>query len=55
FSLTKDFTINKVISPYIILSHTWRLNIKEEITFKELINSTSKNKPNYKKILFYRE
>jgi hypothetical protein len=31
-----------VITPYEILSHTWRLD--EEVTFKDLINSTSKNK-----------
>jgi hypothetical protein len=50
FSLTKDFGDN--IPRYAILSHTWGTDI-EEVTFKNLINSTGKSKASYSKIRFY--
>jgi len=49
FSLTKDFVSKDTIPPYMILSHTWGVDAKE-VTFKDLINSTGKDKPGYKKI-----
>ena len=52
FSLTEDLAVNKATPPYAILSHTWRLNTEEEVTFEELINGTSKDKPGYEKIRF---
>ena len=48
FSLTK-FNCNEVIPPYAILSHTWGADTKE-VTFNNLTNGTSKDKPGYEKI-----
>jgi hypothetical protein len=53
FSLTKDFVSGK-IPEYAILSHTWGADI-EEVTYRDLIDSTGKNKVGYEKIRFYRE
>ena len=50
FSLVEYFSDTKL--PYTILSHTWRAN---EITFKDIMDSTGRSKVDYKKILFYRE
>ena len=52
FSLTEDLAVNEATPPYAILSHTWGLNTEEEVTFEELTNGTSKDKPGYKKIRF---
>jgi hypothetical protein len=49
-SLTKDF-VGDNIPEYAILSHTWGADI-EEVTFKDLIDSTGKDKSGYKKICF---
>jgi hypothetical protein len=40
------------IPPYAILSHTWGA---EEVTFKDLIDGTGKNKAGYEKIEFCRK
>ena len=53
FSLTKDIVCDDEIPPYAILSHTWREG--EEVTFKDLIDGTGKDKTGYDKILFCRE
>jgi hypothetical protein len=50
FSLTKDFVGGK-IPEYAILSHTWGADI-EEVTYRDLIDGTGKNKDGYKKIRF---
>jgi hypothetical protein len=50
FSLTKDFVSGK-IPEYAILSHTWGADT-EEVTYKDLIDGTGKNKVGYKKIRF---
>ena len=52
FSLTEDLVGDDAIPPYAILSHTWRLNTEEEVTFEELTNGTGKDKPGYEKIRF---
>lgn len=52
FSLTKDFGDD--IPRYAILSHTWGLDT-EEVTFKDLMDGTSKSKTGYNKIWFCRE
>jgi hypothetical protein len=39
---------------YAILSHTWGLD-SEEVTFKDLMEGTGKNKAGYKKIEFCRK
>jgi len=49
-SLTKDF-VSGEIPKYAILSHIWGADI-EEVTYKDLINSTRKNKVRYEKIRF---
>jgi hypothetical protein len=49
-SLTKDFVAGK-IPEYAILSHTWGADI-EEVTYRDLIDGTGKNKVGYKKIQF---
>jgi len=49
-SLTKDFISNDTIPPYSILSHAWEDG--EEVTFKDLIDGTEKNKTGYNKIQF---
>jgi hypothetical protein len=48
-SLTEFFEDD--IPPYAILSHTWGAD-GEEVTFKELIDHTGKNKAGYNKIRF---
>jgi hypothetical protein len=50
FSLTKDFVDGK-IPEYAILSHTWGADT-EEVTYRDLIDGTGKNKAGYKKIRF---
>jgi hypothetical protein len=45
---------DEAIPPYAILSHTWGAET-EEVTFKDLIDGTGKDKPGYKKIRFCRE
>lgn len=50
FSLTQDFVGGK-IPEYAILSHTWGADT-EEVTYRDLMNSTGKNKAGYKKIRF---
>ena len=47
FSLTKDFSDK--IPRYAILSHTWGADA-EEVTFKDLIDGTGKDKTGYDKI-----
>jgi hypothetical protein len=49
FSLDEFFGNN--IPPYAVLSHTWGAD-DEEVTFKDLIVGTGKNKVGYKKIRF---
>jgi hypothetical protein len=49
FSLTKDFGDH--VSRYAILSHTWGLDT-EEVTFRDLMDGTGKNKAGYGKIRF---
>ena len=50
FSLTKDFVSGK-IPEYAILSHTWGVDT-EEVTYRDLIDGTGKNKVGYEKIRF---
>jgi hypothetical protein len=50
FSLTKDLVGDDTIPPYAILSYTWKEG--EEVTFKDLIDSTGKSKTGYNKIRF---
>ena len=50
FSLTKDIVSGK-IPEYAILSHTWGADT-EEVTYRDLINGTGKNKFGYEKIRF---
>lgn len=45
---------DKGIPHYVILSHTWGPD-GEEVTFKDLIEDTGKNKAGYKKIEFCRK
>src|SRR6266536_893292 len=52
-SLTKDF-VSSEIPEYAILSHTWGADT-EEVTYRDVIDGTRKNKVGYKKIWFYRE
>ena len=52
FSLTNDIT--NPITPYTILSHTWG-EVNEEVTFKDLKDSSRKTKDGYKKLRFYRQ
>ena len=49
FSQTKDFGDH--VSRYAILSHTWGGDT-EEVTFRDLMNGTGKNKAGYNKIRF---
>jgi hypothetical protein len=42
------------IPPYAILSHTWGAD-SDEVSFKDIIEGTSRNKDSYKKIEFCRE
>ena len=48
FSLTKDF-VSDDIPRYAILSHTWGVDT-EEVTFRDLMDGTGKNKAGYNKI-----
>ncbi|CZR53592.1 related to calcium-independent phospholipase A2 [Phialocephala subalpina] len=50
FSLTQDFVGGK-IPEYAILSHTWGADT-EEVTYRDLIDGTGKNKVGYEKIRF---
>ena len=50
FSLTKDFFGDK-IPEYAILSHTWGLDT-DEVTYRDMIDGTGKNKDGYEKIRF---
>jgi len=50
FSLTKDF-VSSEIPEYAILSHTWGADT-EEVTYRDLIDGTGKNKAGYEKIRF---
>jgi Heterokaryon incompatibility protein (HET) len=52
FSLTEFVGDN--IPPYAILSHTWGAD-SEEVTFKDLVDHTGKNKAGYTKIKFCAE
>jgi hypothetical protein len=45
------FPKNK-IPPYAILSHTWGTGQDEEVTFKDLTDGTSQNKPGFQKLQF---
>jgi hypothetical protein len=49
-SLTKDF-VGDNFPEYAILSHTWGADT-EEVTFRDLIDGTGKNKAGYGKIRF---
>ncbi|PVH91620.1 hypothetical protein DM02DRAFT_333473 [Periconia macrospinosa] len=49
FSLVEHIGSN--IPPYAILSHTWGAD-REEVTFKDLIEGTGKNKAGYRKLTF---
>ena len=49
FSLTEDFGDD--IPRYAILSHTWGKD-KEEVSFRNMVDGTSKNKSGYEKIQF---
>jgi len=53
FSLTQDFISGKT-PPYAILSHTWGSDT-EEVTFKDLIDGTGKDKAGYNKLRFCAE
>jgi hypothetical protein len=50
FSLTKDF-VGENIPEYAILSHTWGADT-EEVTYRDLMDGTGKNKTGYQKIRF---
>jgi hypothetical protein len=50
FSLTKDY-VGGEIPEYAILSHTWGVDT-EEVTYRDLIDGTGKNKVGYEKIRF---
>ena len=52
-SLTKNFA-SRNIPEYAILSQTWGADI-EEVTYRDLIDGTGKNKIGYKKLQFCRE
>ena len=49
FSLTNDIVSD--IPPYAILSHTWGRD-NEEVTFKDLMESSGNAKAGYKKLQF---
>jgi hypothetical protein len=52
FSLTNDLVDN--LPPYAILSHTWGVDT-EEVTFRDLMDGTGKEKEGYDKIRFCSE
>jgi hypothetical protein len=43
--------VGKYVPPYAILSHTWGAD-HEEVTFKDLIDGTGRNKAGYYKLTF---
>ena len=49
-SLTKDFA-GRDIPEYAILSHTWGADT-EEVTYRDVVGGTGKNKVGYEKIRF---
>jgi len=51
FRLTNHLADENIPS-YAILSHTWRPNFEEEVTIKDLVDGTGKDKPGYDKIRF---
>jgi hypothetical protein len=53
FSLTKDLT-GEGIPEYAILLHIWGADA-EEVTFEDITNGISEDKPGYEKIRFCRE
>ncbi|KAF2464765.1 uncharacterized protein BDR25DRAFT_346560 [Lindgomyces ingoldianus] len=48
FGLPEAFASDKTIPPYAILSHTWEDG--QEVTFKDLMDGTGKDKNGYHKI-----
>jgi hypothetical protein len=50
FSLTQYF-VGREIPEYVILSHTWGADT-EEVTYRDVMSGTGKNKAGYKKIRF---
>ena len=50
FSLTKDF-VGGEIPKYAILSHTWGPD-RDEVTYRDVIDGTGKNKVGFEKIRF---
>jgi len=52
FSLVEFF--GKNIPPYAILSHTWGAD-DQEVTFRDIVDATGKNKAGYRKIYFCEE
>ncbi|KAN0067101.1 HET domain containing protein [Elaphomyces granulatus] len=54
-SLTKDLLVSDDIPRYAILSHTWRADTEEEVSFKDMMDGTGNCKPGYNKIRFCRE
>ena len=54
FSFTKEFIGDNALPPYAILLYIWGADNKK-VTFEDLINGISKDKPGYKKIRFCRE
>ncbi|KAN0067119.1 HET domain containing protein [Elaphomyces granulatus] len=55
-SLTKDLLlVNDNIPRYAILSHTWRADAEEEVSFKDMMDGTAKSKPGYRKLRFCRK
>lgn len=50
YSLTKDFA-DQDVQQYAILSHTWGADT-EEVTFKDFMDGTGKDKAGYSKIRF---
>jgi hypothetical protein len=54
YSLTGPFPNDNPTRRYAILSHTWGAD-SDEVTFNDLMNSTSMDKPGYKKIQFCAE
>jgi hypothetical protein len=40
------------LPPYAILSHTWSLDSREEVTFKDIEERTGQHKPGYRKLTF---
>jgi hypothetical protein len=53
FRLTQK-SLDNVIPPYAILSHTWR-DASQEVIFEDMVQGSGKNKAGYKKIRFCSE